>query len=787
MSTFSTRDLLNADRWSSLFFTTYALSLSFFEAVVLDAIVRGNIESSLILADVAGVRSAMSELGAQGVGRSYDVEPVAVTNGCFHAKLLSVTSKTDAHLVIGSGNLTFGGWGSNLECVEHLHPSFAPDTFLDTAGFLRSIASSSRIKYAASEQSFELADNLESRVKNLARTGSIRVIHNVGISIIDQVVAFADELGGATQLIAASPFFDGFAIKRLCDQLGITHAHVHVHGGGTVIGSAGTNWPSAGAQAKTVPVAVTFLEEESSRSLHGKLYEVCCRHGRLLISGSSNATLAGLDADRNVELCVVRLQREALSGWAFTSALAPARTTESGPEDEEDKESSVAVLRATLGGRELHGRVISEFTPGLAQLFRKTLLRWTKLGEVEVSSGGEFNFKVGDSWEYSGTGQFLIRLENAFGQAAQGFVALPELREIARRLGANSQNFFSLLQSKETAADVAAIMDFIRLHPEWLPKRELNGGGGGSKPQLDEPQMVDIDVLTSQSSRRTLLPPAGSTAWSTEVRFMQDVFEAFQQRRGPIDSTATHRERDEDDGEDDADSTEESEVAAKDTARALQSFDRLLDQLIERDDEHRQSFRALQIAQYVCERLEVETFQVHGYVDRILGSFTSKSVTDDNRQTVLALVLLWSIQITGELSQKATQLRRQALRLCNWFPETAPSLDLVSGFANRFVSDVDATTLWHAAETEKTIQEEMRTFWTVAPETLEPSTFPKLSSLVEWNVLRDGWSPRIIRMPAYSEHCPHCWTALSGVESARLRNVGVATCPRGKVLLCEEY
>jgi hypothetical protein len=64
MSTFSARELITADRWSRLFFTTYALSLSFFEAVVLDAIVRGQIDSSLILADVAGVRSAMNELGA---------------------------------------------------------------------------------------------------------------------------------------------------------------------------------------------------------------------------------------------------------------------------------------------------------------------------------------------------------------------------------------------------------------------------------------------------------------------------------------------------------------------------------------------------------------------------------------------------------------------------------------------------------------------------------------------------------------------------------------------------
>lgn len=786
MSTFSTRELLIADHWSSLFFTTYALSLSFFEAVVLDAIVRGQIESSLILADVAGVRSAMSELGAQGIGRAYDLEPVSVTNGCFHPKLLSLTSKTDAHIVIGSGNLTFGGWGSNLECVEHLHPSFAPDAFIDVAGFLRNIASSSRIKHEASEQSLQLADDLASRARNVGRTGSIRAIHNVGNSIIDQIADFADELGGATKLTAAAPFFDGFAIEELCNRLGVSHAYVHVHDGGTVIGTAGTNWPSARSGARTIPVKLTFLEESNSRYLHAKLFEVICRRGRLLVSGSSNATLAGLEADRNVELCVARVQREAVSGWRFTPSIAPVLTM-AGGEQGEQVELSVAVLRATLGGRELHGRVITAFPAGPAQLYRKTPLAWMELGEVEVSSEGAFNFKVGDNWEYSGTGQFVIRLKGASSELAQGFVALPELREIARRLGANSQNFFSLLQNKETPADVAAILDFIRLHPEWLPSRETNGKSSGSKTQMHEPQTVVIDVLTSQLSRQTCLTPAGSIKWSTETRFMQDVFAAFQQRRGPIDSTAPNCEPDDSHREDEPDSTELSEMAAKDTVRALHSFECLLDRLIDCDDEHRQSFRALQIAQYVCERLEVESLRVRGYVHRILGSFSCRSVTDENRQTISALALLWSIQVTGNLSEKASHLRRQVLRLNYEFLEIQPPLELVSGFTSRLTSNTDTTTLWSLAKNQKTTQEEMREYWRTPPAALNPSTFPNLSRLVEWEILRHGWSPRIIRLPSYSEYCPHCWMALSGVEAARLLNDGVATCPRGRVLLCEEY
>jgi hypothetical protein len=45
-------ELVSAHPWRRVVFTTYALSLSFFEAVILDALVRGGGRESLILADV---------------------------------------------------------------------------------------------------------------------------------------------------------------------------------------------------------------------------------------------------------------------------------------------------------------------------------------------------------------------------------------------------------------------------------------------------------------------------------------------------------------------------------------------------------------------------------------------------------------------------------------------------------------------------------------------------------------------------------------------------------------
>lgn len=45
-------ELVSAHPWEKAVFTTYAFSLSFFEAVILDALVRGGGKSAQILADL---------------------------------------------------------------------------------------------------------------------------------------------------------------------------------------------------------------------------------------------------------------------------------------------------------------------------------------------------------------------------------------------------------------------------------------------------------------------------------------------------------------------------------------------------------------------------------------------------------------------------------------------------------------------------------------------------------------------------------------------------------------
>ena len=75
--TISPRDLLLANKWTSLFFTTYSLSLSFLEAAALSAVARSYLDCT-ILADIEGYRSSLADAGAVDVERRYDVVPIKV-------------------------------------------------------------------------------------------------------------------------------------------------------------------------------------------------------------------------------------------------------------------------------------------------------------------------------------------------------------------------------------------------------------------------------------------------------------------------------------------------------------------------------------------------------------------------------------------------------------------------------------------------------------------------------------------------------------------------------------
>jgi hypothetical protein len=122
--------------------------------------------SGVHLADVHGIRASLGEQGAQRVGKDYNVEPVAVSSGCaFHPKISVLSDKDECHVLVGSGNLTFNGWGGNIEVQEHLHPSFAADAIGDMAEFFELLPVTERVRLGAGEDCAAIAADLRRSVR----------------------------------------------------------------------------------------------------------------------------------------------------------------------------------------------------------------------------------------------------------------------------------------------------------------------------------------------------------------------------------------------------------------------------------------------------------------------------------------------------------------------------------------------------------------------------------------------------------------------------------------------
>lgn len=344
----------------------------------------------LVLADVHGVRECLSEQGARGVGTYYEVEPLAVSGGVFHPKITVLASGEECHLLVGSGNLTFNGWGGNCEVIEHLHPSFASDAIADAADFFERLPASNRVRHGVSAKCEEIASALRRAIQGRPRHGNVRFLHNLDTRLTDQIVEAAAELGGARRLIAAAPFWDsGSTLDELCRALRIKEALIHAHAIGCVQGTAAANWPrDARTAVNAIRVAPLDAPSEAGRRLHAKMFEILCRRGRLIVSGSANGTNAALAHHGNVEACVLRVQRSQANGWSWVPAERPELLTFT-QEIGEDEQTRAGVLRAELQGDQLIGHVLTPRMSGAAEIFHIAAVGPEYLADAVLDSEGK--------------------------------------------------------------------------------------------------------------------------------------------------------------------------------------------------------------------------------------------------------------------------------------------------------------------------------------------------------------------------------------------------------------
>lgn len=492
---FSPRELLLAGKWSSLLFTTYSLSLSFLESVPLAAVNR-SFKNFKVLADLSGYLSSLSDVGAIGVGRDYDLVPIKVLGGVFHPKIsLLADEGGNVRATVGSGNLSFGGWGYNNEVLEVLRPGRDSQCFADMAAMLEAISNESMrgnrltcLRPPGLDHFIEIA----SRSSQAPGEGRSRMLHTMDGSLIPQIREMTDELGGVRRLNVLSPFFSKHhGVKALAEGLECEDVAVAV----PPVAPSIFDFVAASAVGFNVKSVSSGLFEDS-RSLHSKLYDIECARGRLIVTGSANATTPAL-LGQNVEAVVVRPVDLALSfGWRETSRADNRITAEREP-----SEAPGAGLVADYNGGVIVGRVIGEAIDEDWEAFLSAGTRRQRVGLVRVDEKGSFSFEPPPAMDPIALGSaaqvILIRGEIEL----RGWLVLRDLIQAISRRGPIARAIGRILSGLDTLNDVGAILDYFARDPKLLfDAAERSGGGRNDRRGMMRLYEGDLAALRATSA-----------------------------------------------------------------------------------------------------------------------------------------------------------------------------------------------------------------------------------------------------------------------------------------------
>lgn len=500
-------DVVRAGRWTRALFGTFAMSLGFFEAAPLRALRRGGATDIRILSDVSGVAAALGEAGAREVGRTYAVDAVAVAAGCFHPKFILLDGEDGPRLVIGSGNLTFGGWGRNLELCEVLAPATSPSAFGDMADFLEALATTPRVDFPGSNAAASWSTALR-RIPVTGAVGDIRILHSVDEPISDQLVDMAVAAGGATGLLVASPYFGAAgAVRSLARRLGIERVEVHVS---TSLALAGRHYDFA-SDPLAVPVIVESLEEgRAQRPMHAKLIEIACRDAVLSVSSSVNASGPALSRAANVELAVVRTRPVGARTAPFVGELPPLPDIEVVPSG-----NTATVLQANMLGRRLSGVVMGGNASGSWAARLDATGEFRELGAIEVGADRRFQIEVAAGDEIGFGARRAILVLSSGNRRIAGFVTFPDLLELNRRWGAAAGSMIRVVGGSGEDEDMAGVLEYFARHPDDTAAPWSGSGPSSNEGDAPDDRVVALGELDVRP--RADAPSASTGGWGSSA------------------------------------------------------------------------------------------------------------------------------------------------------------------------------------------------------------------------------------------------------------------------------
>jgi hypothetical protein len=505
MSVVSPHEIVSSRRWDHVLFTTYSLSLSFFEAHLLRTGLKKNGCGDIwVVVDADGYSDSLAEKQATSVGQDYHLVPVALPSGVFHPKCVYLSGPDGDVLVVGSGNLTFGGYGRNLEVFEAFASKEYPAIFSQFAEFLAALKVRTDLLNPEPEwiEKFRLLAYRAGASSTLSNLSAPRLVHCVTSPVIEELVKTISASGGASAMRVLSPFFDpnAKAITRLADESGASKVIVGLLPGQT--DSSAFPFSNHTLGKKLYAATIQHADQLLDRRLHAKWIEAdLLDGGRLTMTGSVNATSQSLCSTNNIELGVLRVETapaESRLTWMPT-------TVPKAWEKQFFRASGLGsrcVLHARLSDHgSIDGRILSSGDPSgrwEALLARKDGVSATF--EIEIGVDGKFEHRLAglDAFEHAAGLQLELHRSQPTALSACGWVQNEAILALTQLSQVPVRTLLNQIRGEATDEDDVLVLELLatglqdlRIRPQSKPAAEANGTPTPATP----PAVVSVATL----------------------------------------------------------------------------------------------------------------------------------------------------------------------------------------------------------------------------------------------------------------------------------------------------
>ncbi len=307
----------------------FSCDLPFYETLIQARLRSVRCLNNIFLTDSHNYLNSIPSIGrlATGAGRRYTVVPVTA-HGAFHPKLFLQLGEKKGRLLIGSANVSTGGFGSNRELVSEIvctdekstEQSLVAQVYDYLVGFIDNSVHSFAYKLDLITRDTSWLENAE-RTNDPFDLGDGRLVALLFTPESSIVSRFEELVQGdhIKRLVALAPFWDPNlkAFSELVEVLKPDSAVILIQPETVNISLK---------KLKQIPVKVDVIDVgwSKERYLHAKLILAQGEHADHIITGSANCSVAALGLKTasaiNAETCVYQRQQAGTAAEALSIA-----------------------------------------------------------------------------------------------------------------------------------------------------------------------------------------------------------------------------------------------------------------------------------------------------------------------------------------------------------------------------------------------------------------------------------------------------------------------------------